>query len=222
MVILNDLTPEELAEQIKKTVQENCPLIVRTHTFSHSMELYVEQLLTLFLEEVRQDYIKDYVIYFVKELMVNAKKANTKRVYFIEQGLDINDMDDYREGMKHFKKRTFDNITYYLTLQKEKGLFVELHINKKRDDIVIEVWNNAEITSIEKIRIMNKLKTGEKYANLEDVMSETVDDMEGSGLGLIILVLMMKKMGVKQERRKIRIARREGNTVIGVKIPLKM
>ena len=129
MKVSNGLSAEELAGQVKKAVQENQPLIVRTHTFSHPMELYVEQLLTLFLEELRQEYIKDYVIYFIKELMVNAKKANTKRVYFIEQGLDINDMDDYREGMKHFKQRTFDDITYYLTLQKEKGLFVELHIS---------------------------------------------------------------------------------------------
>ena len=50
---------------------------------------------------------------------------------------------------------------------------------------------------------MNKIKTGEKYANLEDVMSETVDDMEGSGLGLIILILMMKKMGVGEDKRKV-------------------
>ena len=50
---------------------------------------------------------------------MNAKKANTKRVYFMEKGLDLNNDKDYELGMKTFKQETFDNIQYYLQKQKE-------------------------------------------------------------------------------------------------------
>jgi hypothetical protein len=216
-----DLSPEELTAQVKKAVQLNEPIILKTYTFPHEMEAYVEQVLTLFLEEVRQECLKDNVIYFVKELMVNAKKANTKRIYFIEKSLDINKMEDYRQGMKDFKSETLDNIGHYLALQEKQGLFVELRMGKKEGHILIEVLNNAVITPIEEIRMTNKIKTGKKYSSLEDVLSETVDDTEGSGLGLIILMLMMKKMGIGQKFRSILIEKRDGNTVVGVKIPLK-
>lgn len=216
-----NLPLDELTARIKEVVQSKTPIVLKTYTFPHAMEVYVEQVLRLFLEEIRQECIKDYVIYFVKELMVNAKKANTKRVYFAEKSLDITNMDDYRRGMKDFKQETFGNIEHYLALQKERGLFVELRIIRKEDAVVVEVWNNTELIPVEETRMMNKIETGDKYANLEDVLSETVDDIEGSGLGLIILTLMMKKMGLPRGCQHINIEKRDGNTVVAVTIPEK-
>ena len=152
--------------------------------------------------------------------MVNAKKANTKRIYFLEQGLDINVLEDYRQGMKYFKQAAFESTEYYVNLQKEKGLFVELRISREGKSIKIEVWNNTTIAAMEEMRMMNKIKKGEQYANLEDVLGETVDDIEGSGLGLIILILMMKKIGLEKKHRKISVAKQGGNTIVGLKIPV--
>ena len=81
----------------------------------------------------------EYIIYSMNELITNAKKANTKRIYFKEKDLDINDQDDYDLGMKTFKNDTMSNIKYYLNKQKEDGYFVKLVLQAKEDTIIIEI-----------------------------------------------------------------------------------
>ncbi|MDR1899898.1 MAG: HDOD domain-containing protein, partial [Treponema sp.] len=135
----------------------------------------------------------------VQELAVNAKKANTKRVYFTERGLDLANPDDYKEGMEHFKENTLSNIAHYLQLQKEKGLYIKLILQIKKNIIHIEVRNNVAVTKTELIRIHDKLARSRQYNNLEDALSQVLDDSEGAGLGLVILVLMLKKMGLDED-----------------------
>jgi hypothetical protein len=89
--------PQELtvdAGKIRKAVQAGIPLTITTYTLPHEIEVYVEQVLETFLREVGQEKLKDYLVYCVRELAVNAKKANTKRVYFMERGLDLQNPDD--------------------------------------------------------------------------------------------------------------------------------
>jgi hypothetical protein len=113
-------------EKIKKAVQSGMPLTITTFTLPHEIEVYVEQVLTIFLRQVEQEKLKDYVVYCVQELAVNAKKANTKRVFFSERGLELDNPDDYKLGMTTFKEDTLNNIGHYLQLQKNKGLYIKL------------------------------------------------------------------------------------------------
>jgi putative nucleotidyltransferase with HDIG domain len=186
-------------EKVKRAVQSGIPLTVTTFTLPHEIESYIEQVVTVFLKQVDQDKLKDYVVYCIQELTVNAKKANTKRVYFTERGLDIGNPDDYKEGMTHFKENTLGNIAHYLQLQKEKGLYIRLILQIKNNIIHIEVRNNVVVTKTELIRIHDKLARSRQYDNLEDALSQVLDDSEGAGLGLVILVLMLKKMGLDED-----------------------
>ena len=204
--------------KIKKAVQSGIPLTITTFTLPHEIEVYVEQVVTVFLKEVNQEKLKDYIVYCVQELAVNAKKANTKRVYFGERGLDISNPDDYKEGMSHFKENTLENIGHYLQLQKEKGLYIRLVLQIKKNIIHIEVRNNAAITKIEEIRIHDKLARSRQYNNLEDALAQVLDDSEGAGLGLVILVLMLKKIGLDEDCFDIFSTEKE--TVAQIVIPL--
>ncbi|MCL1928116.1 MAG: HDOD domain-containing protein [Treponema sp.] len=186
-------------EKIKKAVQSGIPLTITTYTLPHEIEVYVEQVLTIFLKQVDQDKLKDYVVYCVQELAVNAKKANTKRVYFLERGLDLNNQDDYKLGMTTFKEDTLTNIGHYLQLQKDKGLYIKLIFQVRKNIIYIEIRNNIAITKTELVRIHDKLARSRQYNNLEDALSQVLDDSEGAGLGLVILVLMLKKMGLDED-----------------------
>jgi len=216
--ISENLSPDELKNQIRNLIELKEPVIFTTYTFPHSMELYLEQVLAAFLEITEQEALTNYVTYFVKELIGNAKKANTKRIYFYEKGLDINSIDDYREGMKTFKAEMQENKEHLLALQEEKGLYIQIKFWKKNKTIIIEVSNNTQITALEEKRMINKIKMGKQYQSLEDAMNEVIDDVEGSGLGLIILVLMMKKMGLK--KKLIKIQKGEKVTNIGVELPV--
>jgi len=185
--------------KVKKAVQSGIPLTITTFTLPHEIEMYIEQVLAIFLKLIDQEKLKDYVVYCVQELTVNAKKANTKRVYFVERGLDLSNPDDYKEGMIHFKENTLSNIAHYLQLQKEKGLYIKVILQVKNNIIHIEVRNNVGITKTELIRIHDKLARSRQYNNLEDALSQVLDDSEGAGLGLVILVLMLKKMGLDED-----------------------
>ncbi|GHV86164.1 ATP-binding protein [Spirochaetia bacterium] len=185
--------------KIKKAVQSGIPLTITTFTLPHEIEVYVEQILTLFLREVGQEKLKDYVVYCVQELAVNAKKSNTKRVYFTERGLDLANPEDYKLGMTTFKEDTLNNIGHFLQLQKDKGLYIKLIFQVKKNIIYIEIRNNIAITKTELVRIHDKLARSRQYNNLEDALSQVLDDSEGAGLGLVILVLMLKKMGLDED-----------------------
>jgi putative nucleotidyltransferase with HDIG domain len=204
--------------KVKRAVQSGIPLTITTFTLPHEIEIYIEQVVAVFLKQVDQEKLKDYIVYCVQELAVNAKKANTKRVYFTERGLDLSNPNDYKEGMEHFKENTLSNIAHYLQLQKEKGLYIKLIMQIKKNVIHIEVRNNVAVTKTELIRIHDKLARSRQYNNLEDALSQVLDDSEGAGLGLVILVLMLKKMGLDEDCFDILSTDKE--TIARILVPL--
>jgi putative nucleotidyltransferase with HDIG domain len=121
--------------------------------------------------------------------------------------------------METFKAETLGNIAHYLQLQKDKGLYIKLVLQIKRNIIFIEVRNNVVATRTELIRIHDKLARSRQYDTLADAMSQVLDDSEGAGLGLVILALMLKKMGLDEDCFDIRGTEQE--TVARIIIPLE-
>ena len=98
--------------RIKKAAHSAIPLTITTYTLPHEIEVYMEEVLDVFLNELGQARLKDYLVYCLRELAVNAKKANTKRVYFETRGLNLNDPEEYEEGMKQVKEAERKTILY--------------------------------------------------------------------------------------------------------------
>ena len=204
--------------RIKKAINSGIPLTITTYTLPHEIEMYIEEVLEAFLKELGQEKLKDYLSYCLRELAVNAKKANTKRVYFQERGLDLNNPEDYKLGMANFKQETMDNIAHYLQLQKEKGLYIKIILHVKAQIINLEVRNNVAITKTELIRIHDKLARSRQYNSLEEALTQVLDDSEGAGLGLVILVLMLKNIGLDEDC--FDIVASDTETIARISIPL--
>ena len=66
-------------------IQSGLPLTITTYTLPHEMEDYIANVLRSFLTLLGQTQMIECLCYCVKELVNNAKKANTKRVYFKEK-----------------------------------------------------------------------------------------------------------------------------------------
>ncbi|MDR2144626.1 MAG: hypothetical protein LBP29_09685 [Treponema sp.] len=211
---------EEIAvdeEKVVKAIRMEVPLVMTTYTLPRKVEKYIERVVTLFLEYIRRSSLADSIIYCVQELVVNAKKANTKRVYFLEKGLDLSSPQDYNIGMETFREETLNNIQHYLDLQREKGLYIKLALHLKDNIITIEVRNNSIITLEELERIRKRLVKASSYNDLEEALINILDDSEGAGLGLVILVLMMKKIGLSE--KSFSILRTDSETVARITIP---
>jgi hypothetical protein len=88
MVQALELTVDEA--RVKKAVQSGVPITITTYALPHEIEQYIDRVIAVFLKQVDREEFKNYIVYCVQELAVNAKKANTKRIYFMERGLDLN------------------------------------------------------------------------------------------------------------------------------------
>ena len=190
-------------EKVRKAIESGIPLTVTTYTLPHEIEEYACDILKTFLTELDQAQMADSLIYCLKELANNGKKANTKRVYFEEKGLDINDKADYELGMKNFKMDTMSNINYYLNLQKDKGLYIKISMQTRNNKIKVEVRNRVELTNFEYKRIHDKITRAQMYNSVEEGIASLLDDSEGAGLGLVIMILVLKKIGVTEENYQV-------------------
>ena len=205
--------------KIKKAILSGLPLTITTFTLPKETETYVEDVLSVFLKLSGQEKLRDYIAYCVRELVSNAKKANTKRVYFKDRNLDITDAKEYQTGMADFKEATLNNTAYYLQLQKEKGLYIRIIMQLKENIVSFEIRNNAAITRNELIRIHDRLVRSRKFNSLDEALSQVFDDSEGAGLGLVILALMLRKMGLDEECFEISSNNKE--TIARLKVPLE-
>ena len=204
--------------KVKKAILSGLPITISTFTLTNEVKIYMESVISVFLRSVGQERLKNHISYCVHELAANAKKANVKRVYFTDRNLDLSNSDDYREGMKYFKEATLNNVAYYLRLQKEKDLYIKLVLRIQKGVIHIEIRNNVIATRTELIRIHDRLARTRQYNTLDEALSQAFDDTEGAGLGLIILVLMLKKIGLDEDCFDVSVS--GGETVARILIPL--
>lgn len=210
--------PQPVAvEKIKMAARNSTPLSIKTYTLPHDTEVYLERILEIFLKEFGQAHLKDNIAYCLRELAVNAKKANTKRVYFHERNLSIEMQDDYEEGMKSFKKDTLENIDYYLQKQKERGLYVKVVFQAKGKALILSICNNVEISRKEQMRAYDRIARSRAFDSMEEAFSTVLDDSEGAGLGIVILILMLKKLGLDEDAFDLDIE--DGETVARLVIP---
>lgn len=204
--------------KIQMAIRSGIPLSITTYTLPHEMEVYMGDVLAAFLEELDQKHMVQYLSYCLNELITNAKKANTKRIYFKEKGLDIANQKDYTAGMKNFKQDTLGNIKYYLDLQKKEGLYIKLLLQIRKNKIKVEVRNNSELTVFEYKRIHDKLARAQRYTSVQEAMAQILDDSEGAGLGLIIMILMLEKIGLTEEN--FQTLAENGETITRIILPL--
>ena len=197
------MPPTNIADKIRVAIQKSVPVTVTTYKLNHETELYLEEILGVFLRELGQESLVDRLAYCLKELAVNAKKANTKRVYFEEKGLSLESKEDYSEGMKTFKNDTMDRIEHYLEIQKQKGLYIKISFHTFSSNFRISIRNNVQITRKEQMRIYDRIARSRAFDSMEEAFSEVLDDSEGAGLGIVILILMLKKMGLDEDAYEI-------------------
>jgi putative nucleotidyltransferase with HDIG domain len=64
----------------------------------------------------------------------------------------------------------------------------------------------------------DKLSRAQQYISVEEAFQQLLDDSEGAGLGLVILILMLKKVGLTEEN--FRIMSENGETITRVVLPI--
>ncbi|OHD48297.1 MAG: hypothetical protein A2Y29_05495 [Spirochaetes bacterium GWE2_31_10] len=183
------LTETDVLNYIEKAK----PLILKDYQISRETEDYFISILEFYLKSIGKEKIFDHLSYCLRELINNGKKANTKRVFFNEEKLEISEPEQYEKGMKLFKTKTISNIEYYLDLQEKKGLFVQVYYHIKDPYLNIIISNNSTLQPQERERILSKITHAKTFNSIEDAFNTVLDDTEGAGLGIVIMILMLRK-----------------------------
>ena len=202
-------------QSIKDAVRERRPVNFYCYTLTLEQKQRFQNILNVFLKECDESYLFNCLSYCLFELLDNASKANAKRIYFREQNLNIDDKTDYENGMKAFKSNLSDNTQHYKA-ELEAGM-LQVHLQLSANDVIsLSVSNNTKITAAEKNRIEEKISKTQNYENVADAFAD-IDQTEGSGLGIITIVIMLRKLGLSMDCLKFSTTDEE--TIAEIVIP---
>lgn len=213
----NELSVDDI-QSIKDAVRERRPVNFYCYTLTLEQKQRFQKILEVFLNECDEAYLFNCLSYCLFELLDNASKANAKRIFFREKHLNINDQSDYENGMKNFKADLSDNTKHYKD-ELEAGM-LQVHLELSADDVIsLAVSNNTKITDAEAKRIHDKIEKTKGYENVADAFAD-IDQTEGSGLGIITIVIMLRKLGL--DTTCLQFSTTEDETVATIEIPKLM
>ena len=177
-----------------------------TFSFSYPNENIIKSFNSLFsriLSKVDLIYLLDTLITILREIIVNAVKANAKRVYFAKLNLNINDSVSYDEGIKTFKKNIIGNLESLEKDLKKSDYRVNITIKQVPDGIKLAVINNAPILPEEMERITLRKNKAMAYNDFTDAYEDIYDSTEGAGLGIVLVTLLLKNSGIDVKSYRI-------------------
>lgn len=204
---------------VEQAVREGRMLTLTTHAYFADERDYIDEILNYFLAAAGRAELQDQLSYCVHELANNAKKANTKRVYFAEKGLDIDNESQYWIGMRNFRDETVRRITYYLERLKESNLYIKVQFKLNGDTMMIAVRNNIRLTRVEREKMEEKIARSRLYDNMADAYASIEDSSEGAGLGIVMMIIMMRNLGLSDNI--IRFFTNEKETWVLLSIPVE-
>ena len=174
-------------------------------------------LFFLILTFFDQIFLLEVGFTIIKEILINAVKANAKRIHFKNLNLDINNPDDYSSGMESFA----EEVTFKWLEQEELLKSSEFYINSifrfSEDSLIFSVENNAPVQPTEQDRILKRIEAAQNYNDLSDAFEDMSDSTESAGLGLILTQILLKNSGIGREKFKMEFF--PGSTKVMLEIP---
>lgn len=188
-----------------------------------SLDDFVRQQLTDISEELEGNLKIEglaHAMHFVlMELVGNAVKANLKRVYFARHNFDMDNSESYAAGIASFMGDygNTDDLEYQQALN-ELDLHVNVEVDVSHERALIYVRNNALILAEEERRIRRQLAGSMNIKNIVEFSMHYGDETEGRGLGLAMIVLLIRDLGFDPEY--FRVFSDGQRTVARIEFPL--
>ncbi|HMW08740.1 MAG TPA: histidine kinase [Leptospiraceae bacterium] len=188
-------------------IQQNANEIqIKTYRTSRHLEERVQETLQGILTKFEKERLIPILYTVIKELIINATKANQKRVFFEENHFDIKNPEHYAIGIKEYKKIFSENMGQaYAPKCKAKDYYCLIIFDYDASGLKIEIRNNTLIAEQEEKSIREKLATAMSYDDLAQFYMDNADNTEGAGLGLALIIIMMKGEGIDPNYFRISI-----------------
>lgn len=165
---------------------------------------FLNSIVSRVLSKYDMPYILYSLLTVVREIVVNALKANAKRVFFNKSGYNINDKQEYNKGISFFKDQVVGDFETIKDDLIQGPYFIQFEINFSENAMSFSVKNNVPILPQEQERINQRIEAASDKVNFHEMYDEIEDDTEGAGLGIALVVLFLKSMSGGVSSFKIR------------------
>ncbi|MGB4269748.1 MAG: HDOD domain-containing protein [Spirochaetota bacterium] len=189
--------------QLVKRFEQNEPVSLSFYYPNENISKTLNALLAKILSNQDKIFLLDMMITILREIIVNATKANAKRAYFKKINLNINDPECYQKGIENFKKDIVGQLETLEQDLKNNDLKVTITIKKQDDGIRFSITNPTPIHPVELARIKTRIEKAKQYLDFTQAYEDVYDDTEGAGLGIVLVILLLKNAGVDPSNYKI-------------------
>lgn len=211
---------KDYIETLQETIEKQKKYEMQFYVIDESIERQVELVLTIIFQKYSKTEFAGVLFTCLKELLINAAKANLKRVFFENSGMDIDNENQYITGMMKFKDQLIEAAFYkYQEVLIKRNYWIKLSFEYNDKGVKVEVSNNSHITEIEDKRLREKLKKAMQYEDIAQFYLEQGDEIEGAGMGIALVVMLMKGLNIDPGLFRIGSPQEE-NTVIRIEIPM--
>lgn len=190
---------QEIISQLETTKESRLNYYFVTE--EQNQEIYA--LLVHVMGYMDKLYLVEVIFTVLKELLMNANKANAKRDYFTREKLDIQNPEDYIKGMEKFQENIILRWNEQLAHLDGGNFYIGLLIKVDGNSIHFAVENNAPITQEELARINKRIEVAKNYNDLADAFSDVSDSQESAGLGIVLIQLLLKNSGIGADKFRI-------------------
>lgn len=211
---------------LDEAINQNKRIKILAYSVSDYVEHRMKQVLELIFKKYKKPEMVPPVYTCLKELLINAVKANFKNIYF--EGYSSKNSSesiiDYELALKLFKlELSRENAQHLERLARRHDMKAEVTIQTLDNKLHIMVKNPVEMTEREKNNVQYKLECGSRYNDITEYFAENdeenaTDADEGAGLGIILISLMLRSMGAGN--RDFLITSENKETTALLKIPL--
>ncbi len=211
--------PQAIVEAAEKTLQAEDRLVIRAYGFIPVTEYFMRDFIKKILDKFNRPELAPALGMIIKELTVNAAKANFKRILFIENNIDVTDPVDFERGMKLFREAISESMALeYGKKAKSAKLNVHTTFDFDEDRLIVEIRNNLPMSRLEEDRVREKFAQAMRCNDIAEFMMENVDETEGAGLGLILSLMALKSSQIDPHVLTIS-TNYENETIARVEIP---
>ena len=199
-------------------VINNSKTIFRIESLCDEVEHQLNLLVAALLKHYKKEQLQSTLYSCIKELVVNAFKANAKQVFFSESGLDIHSPEDYEKGIRAFGSLLSEQwIAEYSRKAREQNMVIQISVEHSEDGLRFEVANTGQIFEEDEKRIRDKFSRGMECEDLVSFYLENADNTEGEGIGFALNVLLLK--GEDINPALFRVGSKDGLTMARLEIP---
>jgi hypothetical protein len=212
--------PGNIDALIRKAIAGENNIKVIAYTVIPVTETGLRRISELVLEKYSKSDLLPTVAMILKELALNAAKANFKRILFAMRRLDLENDADYERGMRDFKAAISEEWAIeYGRRSKQLNRRVEILFSYNAERLLINVVNNFPLSQKEEIRVRQKLAAAMQYEDIGDFFANCGDETEGAGLGLVLIMTALKSYGIDPHAFTIYVNAKD-QTVASLEVPL--